>query len=106
MDSDQLLAAIITHGLSIRQIPLTVVSLYEMRHYTEGQEIVDCPLPTPRGYTYESQKAFLTRNACDPRNYTFDDEAKTVVARLQLLDLAQVDHRLRTGVKVSGHQVS
>lgn len=41
MNDVEVLATIVQYGLSIRQIPLKVVSTYHIRHYKEGDEIVE-----------------------------------------------------------------
>lgn len=37
------LKIILDHGLSIRQIPLQVVSVYDFRHFKDGDEVLDLP---------------------------------------------------------------
>lgn len=68
------LEAIIKHGLSVRQIPMQVVSLMEMRHHNEGEEIVEEEM-TKYGF------AWYKKNAIDSTNWRFDEAAQRVWRR-------------------------
>tara|TARA_R110000851_G_scaffold82212_1_gene180332 strand:- start:75 stop:455 length:381 start_codon:yes stop_codon:yes gene_type:complete len=66
------LEIIIKNGLSIRQIPKQTISLHEIRHHKENQEIVFHTLPNHCNY-----KPFKKKNG-DNKNYIFDDATETI----------------------------
>ena len=71
IDDREAFEAIITHGLSVRQIPHQVVSRYEMSHFIEGDTIVENELNSVH-FDW-----FLSKNKDSP-DHRFDHEAKRV----------------------------
>ena len=66
------LEIIIKNGLSIRQIPKQTISLHEIRHHKENQEIVLQTLSNHWNY-----KPFKKRHV-DNKNFIFDDTTETI----------------------------
>lgn len=56
MNNDDLINTIVEYGLSIRQIPYSVSSCYEIRHFKEGDKIIE--------RTVRTQDGFVKRQYC------------------------------------------
>jgi hypothetical protein len=74
LSSDEILSAIVNHGLSIRQIPKTVTSLHEVRHAKPGDNIVEHEL---FGHDFDRLKRYVTSSD----NWRFDDASRRVFRR-------------------------
>lgn len=72
MSPNELVAIIMVHGLSLRQIPLRVAQTYEIQHFQEGDEIVES-----KPLIHINYDVFKQNKAGNP-NYKFYDETKTV----------------------------
>ena len=66
------LEIIIKNGLSIRQIPLKVYTLNEIRHHKEGNKIVYSTLPKHWNYRIFKEKKEGNNN------FIFEDETETI----------------------------
>ncbi len=77
MNPEELLSSIVSHGLSIRQIPLKVVSQHDMRFHKEGNEIVewDVPCDKPGAPSYEWLRS---QNSA---SFIYDDATRKITRR-------------------------
>ena len=73
------LAAIIEHGLSVRQIPKLVVGLHTLAHLKPGDTIVECELK--EDYQYARVKHDSLKYPGNEIHFRIDEETKRVFRR-------------------------